>query len=50
MEWNLIPDTNPHSYGHMIFDTDGRNTHREKIASSTHGAGQTGWLHGKESR
>lgn len=47
--WNQIknPDINTHTYGHLFFylikkpEIDSR---KKKRASSTSGAGQTGWL------
>ena len=47
------PEINPCSYGQLTFDKGdivkmGKNSHREKIVSSTNGAGTTGKSHGIE--
>lgn len=33
------PDINPHTYGHLLFGKEARNTHRKKAATSTNSAG-----------
>ena len=35
------PEINPHTYGHLIFDKRGKNTHCRKEVSSKSGAGKT---------
>ena len=40
------PETNPWTYGYLIFDKGGKNI--EYTASSINGAGKTGQLHAKE--
>ena len=35
-------DINPHTYGHLIFEKEARNTHCKKIPFLTNGPSQTG--------
>jgi hypothetical protein len=41
------PEINPHSYSHLIFDK-GAIYIGEKTASSTNGAGKTGYLYAED--
>ena len=41
-------EINPCTYGYLIFDKGGKNTHGAKTASSINGAGKPGQLHVKE--
>ena len=43
-QWNKIesPETNPCTYGHLIFDKEARIYNGEKTISLTSGAGKTG--------
>ena len=49
-QWNKIenPEINPHTYGYIIFDKEGKNIQWEKIVSSISGTGRTGQPHAKE--
>ena len=42
------PEINPHTYGQVILDKGGKNTHGEMTPSSVSGAGENGQLHVKE--
>ena len=43
-QWNKIeiPEINPCTYGHLMFDKGGKNIQGEKTISLTSGAGETG--------
>jgi uncharacterized protein (DUF736 family) len=45
-QWNRIedPDMNLHSYAHLIFEKVPKTHDGEKTASSTNGAGKSGYL------
>ena len=50
-QWNKreIPEINPHTYGQLIYDKEGKDIQwRKKTVSSISGAGKTGQLHVKE--
>jgi hypothetical protein len=48
MEQNRRPEIKPHNYSHLIVDK-GANTYTgEKTASSTNGAGKTGYIHAED--
>jgi hypothetical protein len=50
-QWNRIedPEMNPHTYGHLIFNTGTKTTQWEKkTAFSTNGPGSTGGFHVEE--
>jgi hypothetical protein len=40
-----VPEINPHSYRHLIFDKRIKNIHWRKHSLSTNGAVKTGYLH-----
>ena len=42
------PETNPHTYGQLIYDKEARIYNGKKTVSSISGAGKTGQLHVKE--
>ena len=47
-QWSGIedPDANPHTYGYLIFDKEGRDTPWiKKDSIFNNGPGQTGYLH-----
>jgi hypothetical protein len=49
-QWNRTedPETNPHTYGNLIFDKGAKIIHGRKTAFSTIGAGTTGGYHVEE--
>ena len=49
-QWNGTgsPETDPCSYGQLIYEKVGKNIQWERTISSTKGVGKTGQLHVKE--
>ena len=46
-QWNKVENTdlNPHTYGQVTLDKEGKNTQWRKIVSSKSGAGKSRQLH-----
>ena len=44
----MKPEINPHIYGQLIFNKGANNTQWERIGSSIHGVGKSGYPHAKE--